>query len=81
MLFRSNLSADEPRTLVLDLRGRTVTGHEATVLTGATTAAHNTPEQPEAVAPRELTGIRPHPLGLEVDLPPASYATVRLELG
>ena len=66
--------------MVLDLRGRTVTGHEATVLTGATTAAHNTPEQPEAVAPAPLTDVREHERGLEVTLPPHSFATVRLDL-
>ena len=76
----SNLSADEPRTLVLDLRGRSVTGHEATVLTGASTAAHNTHEQPDAVAPVPLTDVREHERGLEVTLPPHSFATVRLDL-
>jgi alpha-N-arabinofuranosidase len=76
----SNLSTDRPRTLVLDLRGREVTGHEATVLTGASTAAHNTPEQPDAVAPAPLTDVRAHERGLEVTLPPHSFATVRCEL-
>lgn len=76
----SNLDAAEPRTLVLDLRGREVTGHEATVLTGEGTAAHNTPEAPEAVAPRPLTEVRPHEKGLELTLPPHSVATVRLTL-
>ena len=76
----TNLSADGPRTLVLDLRGREVTGHEATVLTGTTTAAHNTPEQPDAVVPAPLTEVRPHERGLEVTLPPHSVATVRLTL-
>ena len=77
----SNLSADAPRTLVLDLRGREVLGHEATVLTGASTAAHNTPEQPDAVAPAPLTDVRAHARGLELRLPPHSVATVSLQLG
>ncbi|AXK46308.1 alpha-N-arabinofuranosidase [Brachybacterium saurashtrense] len=77
----SNLDASAPRTLVLDLRGREVTGHEATVLTGASTAAHNTPEQPDAVAPAPLTDVREHERGLEITLPPHSFATVRLQLG
>lgn len=76
----SNLDAAEPRTLVLDLRGREVTGHEATVLTGEGTAAHNTPGAPAAVAPRPLTEVRPHEKGLELTLPPHSVAAVRLTL-
>ena len=77
----SNLDHAESRTLVLDLRGRSVTGHTATVLTGASSAAHNTPEQPEAVAPVPLTDVRPHERGLELTLPPHSFATVELQLG
>jgi alpha-N-arabinofuranosidase len=77
----SNLDASEPRTVVLDLRGREVTGHRAQVLTAEDTAAHNTPENPAAVAPTELTAVRPHERGLEVELPAHSYATIALELG
>ncbi|EWS80076.1 alpha-N-arabinofuranosidase [Brachybacterium phenoliresistens] len=77
----SNLDASEPRTVVLDLRGAEVTAHTGRVLAAESTAAHNTPEVPEAVAPRELTAIRPHEHGLEIDLPAASYATVELTLG
>ncbi|MFC0672575.1 alpha-N-arabinofuranosidase [Brachybacterium hainanense] len=77
----SNLHATEARTVVLDLRGAEVAGFSGTVLAAESTSAHNTPEQPDAVAPRELTAIRPHARGLEVDLPAASYATISLELG
>ncbi|WP_418275529.1 alpha-N-arabinofuranosidase [Isoptericola jiangsuensis] len=76
----SNLDADAERTVVLDLRGREVTGHTATVLTAADTAAHNTPDAPDAVAPVALESVRPHELGLEVTLPAHSYATVSLDL-
>ncbi|MGO3313047.1 MAG: alpha-L-arabinofuranosidase C-terminal domain-containing protein, partial [Brachybacterium tyrofermentans] len=71
----------QERTLVLDLRGRTVAGHTARVLTGASSAAHNTPEQPEAVAPAELTDVRDHERGLEITLPAHSFVTVELQLG
>ncbi|MFC7374963.1 alpha-N-arabinofuranosidase [Brachybacterium sp. GCM10030268] len=81
LISLSNLDASEGRTLVLDLRGREVTGHSARVLTGASSAAHNTPEQPDAVAPVELTTVREHERGLEVELPPHSFATVQLQLG
>nr|WP_245530217.1 alpha-L-arabinofuranosidase C-terminal domain-containing protein [Brachybacterium faecium] len=79
----SNLDLDQERTLVLDLRGRGVTGHTATVLTGEGSAAHNTPEQPEAVAPRPLENVREleNGGGLEITLPPHSFATVELQLG
>lgn len=80
LLSLSNLDADEPLTLVLDLRGREVTGHEARVLTAPELNAHNTPDAPDAVTPVAFDGVRPHPLGLEVELPAHAYATVRLTL-
>ena len=65
---------------MLDLRGRDVVGHTARVLTAPTLGAHNTPEQTDAVAPTSHAGVRPHPRGLEVDLPAHSYVTVALDL-
>ncbi|MGO2359597.1 MAG: alpha-N-arabinofuranosidase [Brachybacterium tyrofermentans] len=81
LISLSNLDHAQERTLVLDLRGRTVAGHTARVLTGASSAAHNTPEQPEAVAPAELTDVRDHERGLEITLPAHSFVTVELQLG
>ncbi|QCB94993.1 alpha-N-arabinofuranosidase [Cellulomonas shaoxiangyii] len=77
----SNLDADQPVTLVLDLRGRDVTGHSARVLTAPRLDAHNTPDAPDAVAPTAFDGVRPHARGLEVELPAHSYVTVSLTLG
>jgi alpha-N-arabinofuranosidase len=77
----SNLDADQARTVVLDLRGRAVTGHRAVVLSAGALDSHNTPEHPDVVAPRQLDDVRPHARGLEVDLPVHSYVTVHLELG
>ena len=76
----SNLDTDADRTVVLDLRGRDVVGHEARVLTAPALDAHNTPEQLDAVAPTAHDGVRPHARGLEVDLPAHSYVTVGLGL-
>ena len=76
----SNLDAEQPRTVVLDLRGADVAGFSARVLTAASTAEHNTPQNPDAVAPAAHDGIRRHERGLEVDLPAHSYVTVSLEL-
>lgn len=80
LISLSNLHATEARTVVLDLRGAEVTAHRGQVLAAESTAAHNTPAAPDAVAPRELTTIRPHARGLEVELPAASYATISLDL-
>jgi alpha-N-arabinofuranosidase len=76
----SNLDVDTDRTVVLDLRGREVVGHEARVLTAPAPDAHNTPEQRDAVAPAAHGAVRPHPRGLELDLPAHSYVTVSLNL-
>lgn len=77
----SHLDAAQARTVVLDLRGRDVVGFSAQILTAPELHGHNTPEQPEAVAPRKLEEIRRHPRGLELDVPAHSYVTVALELG
>ncbi|MBN8882026.1 MAG: alpha-N-arabinofuranosidase [Salana multivorans] len=76
----SNLDADADLTVVLDLRGREVTGHRARVLTAPELAAHNSPEAPDAVVPAALEAVRQHPAGLEVTIPAHSYATVELDL-
>ncbi|MCT2277521.1 alpha-N-arabinofuranosidase [Micromonospora chalcea] len=75
----SNLDARRPVTVVLDLRGRDVTAHRATILTADALDAHNTPST-TGVAPREHAGVTDHPRGLEVELPPHAYVTVALDL-
>ncbi|MFB7250017.1 alpha-N-arabinofuranosidase [Microbacterium sp. NPDC056234] len=76
----SNLDAEQGTTVVLDLRGAEIAGFSARVLTAASTGEHNTPQNPDAVAPASHDGIRRHQRGLEVDLPAHSYVTVSLEL-
>lgn len=76
----TNIDADEEAVIVLDLRGRGVRGRAGRVLTADAPQAHNTPSDPEQVRPRELTDIDDHPRGLQVRLPPHSFATVELEL-
>ncbi|MFI2485999.1 alpha-N-arabinofuranosidase [Promicromonospora kroppenstedtii] len=76
----TNLDVEQDRTIVLDLRGRDLLKHTAQVLTGPTLSAHNTAAQPDAVASARHDGVRPHPRGLEVDLPAHSYVTVSLGL-
>jgi alpha-N-arabinofuranosidase len=76
----SNLDVEAGRTVVLDLRGRGVVDASARVLTAPTLDARNTPDTPDAVVPVAHDRVRPHRLGLEVDLPPHSYTTVRVAL-
>lgn len=76
----SNLDVDAPAEVVLDLRGRTARCRGARILTAPTPAAHNTPQAPCAVAPAAFDGVREHPRGLLVELPPHSYVTADLQL-
>jgi len=77
----SHLDAEASRTIVVDLRGRDVTGHSARILTADRVDAHNTPDALDAVAPRSHDdAVRPHQRGLEVTLPPASFVTLSLTL-
>lgn len=80
LISLSHLDAESSRTVVLDLRGRSFTDYSARVLTAPTLQAHNTPDNPDSVAPQPLEGIRLHERGLELDLPPHSYTTVSLQL-
>src|SRR5699024_9417747 len=77
----SSLDHAAERTPTLAPRGRAVPGPTATEAPGAGRAAHNPPEQPDAVAPRPLEAVREHERGLEITLPPHSFATVELQLG
>ncbi|WP_454777569.1 alpha-N-arabinofuranosidase [Georgenia muralis] len=76
----TNLDAQEDTRVVLDLRGRDVTGHRARILTAPALHDHNTPTRGDAVAPRDHDGVRTHERGLVVNVPAHSYVTVRLEL-
>ncbi|GAB3168445.1 alpha-L-arabinofuranosidase C-terminal domain-containing protein [Myceligenerans halotolerans] len=76
----SNLDAAEPREVVLDLRGRTAEWTGARILTAPALQSHNTPDAPSAVAPAPFDGVREHPRGLLVELPPHSYVTTELRL-
>jgi alpha-N-arabinofuranosidase len=80
LISLSHLDTEGSRSVVLDLRGRKVAGHRARVLTASTLQAHNTADDPAAVAPVELDTVAPHPHGLEIELPPHSYVTVELQL-
>jgi alpha-L-arabinofuranosidase len=76
----SNLDAHEPRTVVLDLRGRDVDAVTGRILTAPGLEAHNTPGSPSVVAPTGFDGIHTHSRGLRAELPPHSYVTAELRL-
>ncbi|PRY56803.1 alpha-N-arabinofuranosidase [Glycomyces artemisiae] len=72
----SNLDADEAADVSIDLRGGAVTGLASEILTAAAVNAHNSPDAPEAVAPRAHDGVRIEGGKLLVHLPAHSFVTV-----
>ena len=76
----TNLDADEPVELALDLRGAAVGEPVGRVLAAASMAAHNTPASPDEVQPRPLDDVRVENGTLRVRLPAHSFATVSLPL-
>lgn len=76
----TNLDAASGLDVRLDLRGRDVGEPVARVLTAEEISRHNTPEEPDAVAPLPLEGVRVEDGTLHVHLPAHSYVTVGLPL-
>ncbi|MEW9551913.1 alpha-N-arabinofuranosidase [Nonomuraea sp. NPDC050783] len=72
----SNLDADRPADVELDLRGGAVADVRARILTAAKLQDHNTPDRPDAVAPRAHDGVTATASGLRVHLPAHSFVTV-----
>lgn len=77
----SNLHLTEPTQVVLDLRGRAVTGLSGRLLAPSDVAAHNLPGRPEAVAPRDIDVPLLENGQVTLTLPPHSFATISLDLG
>lgn len=80
LISLSNLDANQAREVVLDLRGRTVTGHTARILTAGALNDHNSPEHPDTVRPQPHNGVQKHARGLQIEMPAHSYVTVSLTL-
>ncbi|MEU1166771.1 alpha-L-arabinofuranosidase C-terminal domain-containing protein [Streptomyces sp. NPDC005921] len=76
----SNLDAEEPAEVTLDLRGGTLGAPAARILTADRLQAHNTPEASTTVAPRPFDGLAVTPGGLRLTLPPHSFVTVQAPL-
>ena len=77
----TNLDVERGGTVRLDLRGRDWRVAAATVLAAPSVQAHNTVQDPAAVAPGAFDGARREGGTLVVELPPHSFATVELTLG
>ncbi|WP_353816620.1 alpha-L-arabinofuranosidase C-terminal domain-containing protein [Agromyces sp. SYSU T00266] len=80
LISLTNAHESDPPTIRIDLRGATVTDVVGRVLTAPSLDAHNTPENPAAVAPRSLDDVRVVGGMLEATLPPASCSTVQVVL-
>ncbi|MGP3971023.1 alpha-N-arabinofuranosidase [Streptomyces sp. 6N223] len=82
LISLTNLDAEEPAALTLDLRGRAIGEAVSRILTADSPQAHNTYADPAAVAPRPFDGVTRtgDGTGLRVELPPHSFATVEAPL-
>ncbi|MFZ4508407.1 MAG: alpha-N-arabinofuranosidase, partial [Fimbriimonas sp.] len=52
----------------------------ARILVGESLTSHNTFDDPDRVSPQAFTGYRVDPTGLDLELPPASIVTIKVEL-
>jgi alpha-L-arabinofuranosidase len=77
LISLTNLDAEEPAEVTLDLRGGSVGEPTARLLTADRLQVHNTPETPEAVAPRPFDALKATGQGLVLTIPPHSFLTVR----
>ena len=80
LISLSNLDADEPAEVTLDLRGGAVGEPTARLLTADRLQAHNTADAPQAVRPRPFDGLKATDRGLALTLPPHSFLTVQAPL-
>jgi alpha-N-arabinofuranosidase len=81
LISLTNIDAATEASIVLDLRGREIRNRTGRLLTSSALQDHNTPAGPDQVRPTEWDAIEDHPRGLQVTLPPHSFATIELELG
>jgi alpha-L-arabinofuranosidase len=80
LISLTNLDADAPTEVTVDLRGRAIGETTARVLTADRPHTHNTGEAPAAVAPRPFDGLTRAEPGLRLTLPPHSFVTVEAPL-
>lgn len=80
LISLSNLDAEEPAEVTLDLRGGSVGELTARLLTADRLQAHNTADTPGAVSPRPFDALKVTDRGLALTLPPHSFLTLQAPL-
>ncbi|WP_018532053.1 MULTISPECIES: alpha-L-arabinofuranosidase C-terminal domain-containing protein [unclassified Streptomyces] len=78
LISMTNLDAEEGLDVTLDLRGGSLGTPTATVLGAAGLNAHNTPDHPDVVRPRQLDHVRLDGTDLRVQMPAHSFVTVSI---
>lgn len=74
----SNIDPNKPRTVVAELRGISVIGATARILTAPAVSSYNSFEQPDRVRPAPFTGSQIEEGRLTVTLPPKSVIVLEL---
>ena len=74
----TNLDADAPAAVELDLRGARLGAPTARILTADGLTAHNTAEDPDAVAPKPWDGVQLDGSVLRAELPAHCFVTVEV---
>jgi alpha-N-arabinofuranosidase len=74
-----NLNPNAPAELSCQLRGAKLSAVCGRILTAAGITAHNTFEQPEAIAPADFTQVKLTDGGLSATVPPKSVVVLKLQ--
>jgi alpha-N-arabinofuranosidase len=74
----TNLNPNDGATVTCDVRGATVTDLTGRLLTAEAMAAHNTFDEPDAVAPKPFDGARLEDGRVIVEMPPKSLVAIEL---
>jgi alpha-N-arabinofuranosidase len=74
----SNVDPNQPRTVVVELRGVSATSATGRILTAPAINSYNSFEQPDVVRPTAFTGARVENGNLTVTLPPKSVIVLEL---
>lgn len=77
LISLSNLDAEEPAEVTLDLRGGAIGEPTARLLTAGELRAHNSVDAPAAVAPQPFKDLMVTDRGLTLTLPPHSFLTLQ----
>jgi alpha-N-arabinofuranosidase len=75
----SNLDANQPRTVVAELRGAQASGVTGRVLTAPAITSYNSFEKPDVVRPVAFSGAQVTGGRISVTLPPRSVVVLELK--